>query len=119
MTDFYANLRAALEAHPPMAEQVKTCALRDAQHSLLDAIYELTDEPESKLLKELANIAYEHNLRQAEQSGLIHTADLHEADPDLAEVYHNVYKSEHGVRPRGHITRAAALRWLEPFREAA
>lgn len=36
-------------------------------------------------------------------------------DPGKAEVLHNVYKSEHGVRPPGSMTLPEAEEFLKPF----
>lgn len=89
-------------------------ALRDKQEALLDKLVEagfFQDElPEA--CKPLLG-QYELNIEEARMSGLIKTAHACCVDPISYETFHNVYKSDVGIRPRGFITYEGMHLWLE------
>lgn len=55
---------------------------------------------------------YELTVKELEA---IHGPKAHcdEVDSDLFEFYSDIYKSDHGIRPHGHVTRAEARAYLE------
>lgn len=89
-------------------------ALRDRQEALFDKLVDagyFQDElPEA--CKPLLG-QYELNIEEARQSGLIKTAHACCVDPITYETFHNVYKSDVGIRFRGYITYEGMVRWLD------
>ncbi len=41
----------------------------------------------------------------------------HEINPDLWEMFHNVWKSVHNVRPTGDWTEEEVVQWLDTYRD--
>jgi hypothetical protein len=95
--DWYPQ--TANPAHQPLV---------DAQWALMDLVY---DDEDGRL----ANLAYDHNLRQAQERGLLDILHCNEVEPCLFSTYSDCFKDEHGFRPRGWVTVAQAEQFLKPF----
>lgn len=95
-------------------------AMRDRQEALYDKLVDAglfsptydDDEAVQAACKPLLG-QYELNIEEARQSGLIESAHAACIDPIAYETYHNVYKSDVGIRPSGFITYNGMHLWLE------
>jgi len=91
----------------------KPKTLTAAMDRLGDDIFELmdTNDVAYKLRRKRYN-----KIREAYEEAYPN-ADVSESDPWSAETYSDLYKDQHGFRPRHHITGPDARAWLEQFRE--
>jgi len=85
--------------------------IKAKQWSLLCAIY---SEKNTESLA--ANKSYQENLAQAKELGLDAVMHCSELDPDMFEVFSNVWKGEYGIRPRQHITLPEVKQYLDARR---
>lgn len=85
--------------------------LSKAQWALMDRMYNIDAKVSNEALAE-----YNRNIELASAAGLLDTMHCNEIDPDMFQLYSDIHKEEYGFRPRFHINRADADRFLHPFR---
>jgi hypothetical protein len=98
------------------AQQAEIDRLSRKFDDILPEIYCNLDGDGDKAALAEANRKYDAVVKELEAIVGV-DGPCHLLDPDAWEVYHNVYKSDEGVRPRGMLTRAEVEAYLAARRD--
>lgn len=94
-------MRLAIQAYP----EVSDAELQQAQNVLGENIWDCTEREQNA-----RRAAYRATVATLEERNP--NADVGATDPWTAESYSEVYKDDHGFRPRGHISGQRARAYL-------